>query len=44
MAPKEAGIKREKEKLKAFTGESPTSKPAKKDEPERDTPGRMAID
>ena len=42
-APMEAGINRQKEKLKASIGASPINKPAKMVEPERDIAGRMAI-
>ena len=42
MAPSEAGIKRQKEKLKAFKGDKPNSKPAKMVEPERLTAGIIA--
>ena len=43
MAPKEAGIKRQKEKLKALIEESPKRRPEKIVKPERETPGRIAI-
>lgn len=41
-APKEAGINREKEKLKAVMGDKPSNNPAKMVEPAREIPGRMA--
>ena len=41
-APKDAGIKRENEKLKASIGAKPTNKAAKIVEPERDMAGIMA--
>lgn len=43
-APNDAGIKRQKEKLNALIGASPTNKPAKIVAPDRDTPGRIASD
>jgi hypothetical protein len=43
IAPKVAGIKREKEKLKALWGESPRRRAAKIVAPLRETPGKMAI-
>lgn len=42
-APKEAGINRLKEKLKASKGDKPISKPANIVEPDRETAGIMAI-
>ena len=42
MAPKETGIKRQKEKLKALREERPKRRPEKMVKPERETPGRMA--
>lgn len=42
IAPKDAGMYKEKAKLKALTGERPTNRAAKIVEPARDTPGRMA--
>ena len=44
MAPAVAGIKRLNEKLKALIGESPNKSPEKMVRPERETPGRIAID
>ena len=42
-APKEAGINKQKEKLKASIVDNPNSKPIKIVDPARETPGRMAI-
>lgn len=42
IAPKDAGIKREKEKLKAEAGLRPSRSPAKIVDPERETPGTRA--
>ena len=41
-APNEAGIKRQKEKLKASTDERPSNKPIKIVDPDRETPGKIA--
>ena len=43
IAPAVAGINKLKEKLKAFWGESPKSRPEKIVQPERETPGKRAI-
>lgn len=42
-APMEAGIKRQKERLKASMVVSPNNNPAKIVAPARETPGRMAM-
>ena len=42
-APREAGIKRQKENLKASIVEKPNNKAIKIVEPARETPGKMAI-
>lgn len=42
-APRDAGIKRQKEKLKAWVAERPRNKPAKIVAPEREIPGKIAI-
>ena len=44
IAPSEAGINREKEKLKELLRDRPKSRPAKIVAPLRLTPGRMASD
>ena len=43
IAPKEAGIKREKEKLKASCGANPNIRAIKMVEPAREIPGSIAI-
>lgn len=43
-APKDAGINKLKEKLKALIGDKPSNKPAKIVDPDRETPGRIAND
>ena len=42
-APREAGIKRQKEKLKAWVVEKPNKRAAKIVAPARETPGKMAM-
>jgi hypothetical protein len=42
IAPKEAGIKRQKEKLKAVSGDRPMARPVAMVVPARERPGRMA--
>lgn len=42
IAPKDAGMKRQKEKLKAWAGLSPRARAVAMVVPARETPGRMA--
>ena len=44
IAPKDAGIKRQKEKLKAVFGDKPKARLVAIVVPARETPGRMAKD
>ena len=43
MAPNEAGINKQKEKLNAFRGDKPSKRAEKIVKPDRETPGRMAM-